>query len=352
MSVTILLGGTPASSVVTRFSPLAEVTASIHAMAEPLHHAAWPAGMHNKPHHVLVTELAPLFGPFRARYLLPLDLQAVTLEEERAVIATLPVELFCAMTAQALLGTNAPDPQDPRVSASARSEFLARLRPISENRLALGEALLRDPQQVREAVLELLSITAQALVGERWDAQCAQLRLEAQRMQHQLGRRGVSALDGLPGARLLSEPMRLEFDKLYHATVRLQDRPCVLVPSVQVSPHLVVKHYTGLPVVVQYPASVAQAGDVVPLEMLRLRLAALQDATRLRMCRAMLRRPVPTVELARSMNMTPPQASRHLRRLREAGLVTATRRGSLVYYQLDTDAIAGLGAELLAYFRR
>ncbi|WP_078603107.1 MULTISPECIES: ArsR family transcriptional regulator [unclassified Streptomyces] len=45
--------------------------------------------------------------------------------------------------------------------------------------------------------------------------------------------------------------------------------------------------------------------------------------------------------------MTSPQVSRHLRKLREAGLVLTHWEGTAVYYRLDTDAIGRLGPDLL-----
>lgn len=50
--------------------------------------------------------------------------------------------------------------------------------------------------------------------------------------------------------------------------------------------------------------------------------------------------------------MAPPQVSRHLRKLREAGLVLAERNGRLVYYTLDADAIRMLGVDLEMAMRR
>jgi DNA-binding transcriptional ArsR family regulator len=50
--------------------------------------------------------------------------------------------------------------------------------------------------------------------------------------------------------------------------------------------------------------------------------------------------------------MSAPQVSRHLRRLREAGLVHTHRRGSVVYYQLDTAAVERLGPDLLSVLYR
>jgi DNA-binding transcriptional ArsR family regulator len=59
-----------------------------------------------------------------------------------------------------------------------------------------------------------------------------------------------------------------------------------------------------------------------------------------------------TTELAEQYAMTPPQMSRHLRRLREAGMVVTHRRGAQVHYQLDQEAVRTLGHDLLAALHR
>jgi DNA-binding transcriptional ArsR family regulator len=158
----------------------------------------------------------------------------------------------------------------------------------------------------------------------------------------------AGAFDGI-GA-VTEDPPRVVFDELYHATVRVVARtPCLLVPSAHGDPHLVVKHLPGFPAVVQYP--VVPTADAVPVEEMRRRLAALQDPTRLRICRDILRHPSATAELATRLGMTAPQISRHLRQLREAGLVSTHRHGAAVYYRLDVDAVRRLGPDLLSGLR-
>src|SRR5439155_20307188 len=143
---------------------------------------------------------------------------------------------------------------------------------------------------------------------------------------------------------------RIVIDKLYSATVRVDARrPCLVVPTLYGQPHFVVKHYPGYPVVIQYGTSPAATPS---LRTVRQRLAVLQDPTRLQLCYAILRNPVATSELANQLGMSAPQVSRHLRRLREAELVHAHRRGSVVYYQLDAAAIERLGPELLSVLYR
>ena len=51
-------------------------------------------------------------------------------------------------------------------------------------------------------------------------------------------------------------------------------------------------------------------------------------------------------ELAEVANVSPPLLSHHLKVLREAGLITGTKRGRWIDYRLDTAALAELLAGL------
>ncbi|HEX4362306.1 MAG TPA: DUF5937 family protein [Pseudonocardia sp.] len=355
MAVTLLLGESAPELVTVRVSALAELCACLHALDCPEHHprsAAWTAGATEELGAGTLAEarrFAALCGPFRARYLLPLNGTDRDLDDELRRIGELPVAEFTAMTGQALLGENeAPGPTgDP---ASARA-FLTHLRRISPDRLELGEQLLADPAAVRAALLSLLASVHRGAFAAEWRRVAPALLAGAREMGRLLHLRGPAALATLPATTELFDPWRVEFDKLYRATVRLGPRRCLLVPTLHGDPHLVIKHYPGHPVVIQYPVA-PDAAEVPPLELLRRRLAALNDPTRIELCRSILRTPVPTVELARQLRMTAPQVSRHLRQLREAGLVRTTRHGSTVHYQLDTAAVAELGADLLSNLRR
>jgi DNA-binding transcriptional ArsR family regulator len=76
-------------------------------------------------------------------------------------------------------------------------------------------------------------------------------------------------------------------------------------------------------------------------------LRALADATRLEILRLIAARPRSTQELASLVGMTEAGASRSLRLLSEAGLLTSRRQGRYLLYQLVperldlTEAIGG-----------
>ncbi|MEV0624103.1 DUF5937 family protein [Nonomuraea sp. NPDC050404] len=355
MAVTLLLDSPGTESIAVRQSPMAELCACLHAFDEPGHHpasAGWVARAHAELDTALLATAAvwaPLYGAFRARYLLPLSASPRrTLEEELHEVAGLPIGDFVAMTVQALIGKN-----ETELAPHLSDEVLHRLRLISSSRMEIGARLRADPEGVRAELLDFLAAFAAAVFDAEWPVLRRTLDRDGALRERDLRRKGAMTLGDFPTAAVASPPggrLRIVFDKLYNATTRVHDgRPCLLVPTVHGRPHFVIKHYPGYPVVIQYSADGA---GTPTLETARRRLAALQDPTRLRLCYAILRNPVATAELATQLGMSAPQVSRHLRRLREAQLVHTHRRGSVVYYQLDAEAVERLGPDLLSVLYR
>ncbi|WP_143589198.1 ArsR/SmtB family transcription factor, partial [Streptomyces angustmyceticus] len=83
------------------------------------------------------------------------------------------------------------------------------------------------------------------------------------------------------------------------------------------------------------------------VNLLQARLEALAHPVRMRMCRALARGSHTTGELAAAHGLTAPEASRHIARLKKAGLITTQRRGRYVGYQLDLNTVARLGSDFL-----
>jgi DNA-binding transcriptional ArsR family regulator len=74
--------------------------------------------------------------------------------------------------------------------------------------------------------------------------------------------------------------------------------------------------------------------------------AALADPHRRTMLAHMLERPRAVNELVQHTGLSQPGTSKHLRVLREAGLVEAARRGTWAYYRLVPEAVESLRAAL------
>jgi ArsR family transcriptional regulator len=62
--------------------------------------------------------------------------------------------------------------------------------------------------------------------------------------------------------------------------------------------------------------------------------------TRVRMMQLLKRRCLCVNALARSLEITPAAVSQHLRVLRDAGIVTADKRGYFVHYRINEKALA------------
>ncbi len=66
----------------------------------------------------------------------------------------------------------------------------------------------------------------------------------------------------------------------------------------------------------------------------------LSVATRVRMIELLKHRSLCVNVLARSLDITPPAVSQHLRVLRDAGIVIADKRGYFVHYRINHDSLA------------
>jgi DNA-binding transcriptional ArsR family regulator len=103
-----------------------------------------------------------------------------------------------------------------------------------------------------------------------------------------------------------------------------------------------VKNEPGLPPVVHFPVQALDVG----ITLARSRLLALTDPRRVRLCRFIARQAMSTADLADRLSMTRPQVSRHLRVLRDLGLVQVERNGRHVHYRLDLAAVERIGPDV------
>ncbi len=77
-------------------------------------------------------------------------------------------------------------------------------------------------------------------------------------------------------------------------------------------------------------------------QSLDLAFAALADPTRRELLRRIGRRPQPVVALCEGIPMSQPAVSKHLRVLREAGLVELDKRGREHVYHLSSQGVGEL----------
>lgn len=371
MSVVLSLAGARPSCVSVGASPLAELTAALHAYTEAEHHPGvlrWvrrldtgPAGEGpgREPGRVsaltpelrrLIRDWAPLWASYRARYLLPMSATADrSLEAELTDIGDLPLPRFAELTAYAIRGGNSGSPLDHVLDEAAQRESLlsaAELR--STARAELARRLLGAPEALRADLLGLLSRAAAALEPDLTRA-ARTIAAHLPQLRASLDRGGLgTALAGLdPTASYREEPPRVVFDKFHHGIVNVATTPVLVVPSVFGRPHLLVKHEPGFAAVVQYPL-LPEGEDPPAYAVVNQRLDVLRDPGRQRIARAVAREPLTPSELALRTGMTLPQVSRHLARLRAAGLVVVERDGRHAYYQLNLEPVRRIGEDLLS----
>jgi len=330
--------------------------AGLHVLAEPDHHperARWVAEVQAVLTPGLVAELTrlgPLWARFRTRLLLPLTAAGSgELDEALDMIAALDGGMFTALCAQAICGGTDERLWDLTDATQAR-RFVRLSYERSSTRGALALDLVADPRRVRTQLLALLRALDSLFFASLWRRIRPGLARTAAMVENSMRTYPLPLVIGslTPSAQIDQGQQTVTFEKLQRVEITVADRGLVLVPTELGHPHLLVKgeQLPGrpLPVVVQFPTKQADSGS---LEELRDRLAALTDDTRLALCRHLINERCSTTELARRTGMSVPQVSRHLRRLRETGLVASERQGRTVQYRLILSRVYGLGYELV-----
>ncbi|MFI6480920.1 DUF5937 family protein [Nonomuraea sp. NPDC050663] len=353
MTLRIDIGGLPHGRVRFAASPLAELTAMLHVLAEPGHHpqlAGWAADVWAGMPPELAERLREaefLWRSSRADFLVPARPRQ-TLAEELDDLDRIDDETYVAAALITTCGSNrvrfgAPSPLADQ-AARERALDLAQARgPLQE---AFAERLLAAPSAVRARVRHTLEQCAGAFFDAAWSGAAAQLATDVRLKTDLLKRQGLgAALASVSGAVTLSpDGGGIVVDKLQDNATAAHDGVTFL-PSVFGRPHLVVIHAPGWQPVVQYP--VAEAAEPVSLETVTLRLEALAHPVRLRLLRTLARGPHTTGELAHAWGLTPPEVSRHLAILRRAGLLTGRREGRYVRYSVNLPDLTALGADVL-----
>jgi DNA-binding transcriptional ArsR family regulator len=108
-----------------------------------------------------------------------------------------------------------------------------------------------------------------------------------------------------------------------------------------------------LPVVIQFIAQEARHDNASPSQQqVRRRLAVLSEPGRWELCRHLIGESITTSELAERTQQTEPAVSRHLKILREAGLVSSQRDGRQVFHRMHPAVITQLSQDALSALMR
>jgi DNA-binding transcriptional ArsR family regulator len=362
MGVTLRIDitGLPAERLRFAASPLAELTAMLHVLAEPAHHprlAGWAAEIRTGLPPELAERLREaefLWRSSRADFLIPARPRP-TLAEELDEVDRIADEAYVTSALTTTCGSNrihfaAPSPlADP----AAREQALDLARARGAVQEAFAQRLLADPEAVRARVRDTLERSAQAFGDTAWTGVAVQLADDLRLKNELLKRRGAGAALASVSSALALTPDGdcIVVDKLQDSATTARGAGVTFIPTVFGRPHLVVVYGHGWQPVVQYPAAEpgpSAAAEPVSLDTVTLRLEALAHPVRLRLLRTLARGPHTTGELAHAWQLTPPEVSRHLAVLRRAGLLTTRRQGRYVHYTLNLTDMATLGTDLLS----
>jgi DNA-binding transcriptional ArsR family regulator len=344
-------------------SPLAELLSVLHILAEPDHHPEarlWTRRLGTAMGPALTDEMrvfSPLWARLRCRLLFPL---APPLEQSLATelghIRDLPLEEFVDLAADGVVGFHDTIPPAPRLlnDAEAARRYVAQCERRSFRRGELAHELVTSPERTRTRLVAFLRDCADAFFTTEWLSVGDRLGEAVGRVRSDVRRRDLADVlaDLSPTAVVSGDGTRVRYDKLMVEEIEVGPRPLLLIPSVHVWPHLMIKNEGHYPAVIQFGAREGAVGDQITLRQLHDRLSALASPGRMELCRHLLGEPITTSELARRVGLADTQVSRTIRQLREAGLIESERDGKYIYHRLATRTVLRLGYDVLATVMR
>lgn len=367
MSVEIDITGLPPEHILFRPTPLAELCAALHALAEPDHHpglktwvastlAALPGELAGRLHEARLmwgSTFSDVFVPFAgvpARRGLP----GATLAEDLDVLDQLDDERFVAsaleFTCAAPHDRRAPSPLTDAAERARVLELAAARGPGQQD---FTRRLLTDPPALRAWVRRLLEDCDEAFFADVWQRVHGELAADARHKTELLHRKGLPAAiaEVSPALSLTGDGRHLVVDKMAVGATSALDPATgpgiTFVPSRLGWPHLLVLHAEGWRPVVTYPVAAADLPQATSVQEVQERLEAIVHPARIRLARFLARAPHTTGELATATGLTAPEVSRHLAVLRKAGLVTTRRRARYAEHQLVVRPVARLGSDFL-----
>ena len=357
MTLRIDITGLPPEQVSFIASPLAELTAMLHALAATEHHphlSGWAASVRAGLQPELaerIQEAEFLWRSSRAQFLLPAQPRE-TLTEELDDVDLIPDETYVTSALITTCGSNRVHfgGPSPLSDATARERALDQAQARGTLQEAFAERLLADPHAVRARVRETIQACASAFFDTAWPTIAARITADLRVKTDLRDRRGLGvALAAVSRSiELAAEGDRIIVDKLQDNATSANGIGVTFIPTVYGNPHLVAVHAPGWRPVLQYPVADPIAPEPVSLQTVQRRLDALAHPIRLRLVRTLARSQHTTSELAQAWDLTPPEVSRHLAVLRRAGLLTTQRHGHYVHYTIDLPALTTLGTDLLA----
>ncbi|WFB08136.1 DUF5937 family protein [Streptomyces sp. LX-29] len=355
MANVIEIAGLPPERIVFSPSPLAELGAALHALAEPGHHPGLHAWV-TATTACLKPELADrlheadfLWRSTRSDLLLPAtpgatlaeDLDALDRIEDEAFVAA-AFEISCSASYTRCTPS-------PLVDAEQRARTREQAAARGPRQAAFVDRMLEDPEGLRVWLRRLFEDCEQAFFGDTWQRVRVQLAADARHKAELLRHKGLAgALAATSAALSLDEENgRILVDKLAAGHTTASGEGITFIPTAFGWPHLLVVHAPGWRPVVQYPVASPELPAPAAARLVQARLEALAHPMRMRLCRSMARGAHTTGELAEAYGISAPEVSRHVAVLKKAGLVRARRRGRYVLHELDLSVVTRLGSDFL-----
>jgi len=353
--ISINLENTRRTDVSVGLSPLAELMASLHILAEPDHHAearGWAGKTAAGIDGELWSELrrfSPLWARYRMRLFFPQQkVLNRSIDEEIQELHGTAEDLFVPSMANAIRGRATVWTGAAHVLNS--KSWLAECEHKSFNRGDLAYSLLANQQHFRDDLAAVLDKARKSFFDSDWEIARPSLEKVANQINEALTDTNIADMVASVAqmATRRSGTQTVAFDKLQSGAATVGSRGLLLIPSLRTWPHVMVKMDADLPVAVQFMAQEAQRPSSSPSQQeVRRRLAVLSEPGRWELCRHLIGESITTSELARRTHQTEPAVSRHLKLLREAGLVSSQRDGRQVFHRMHPAVITQLSQDAL-----
>jgi hypothetical protein len=324
-------------------SALIEFGSALHVLRDPGHHGAgdWAAGVRSSMSSDLDRRTQAWWWTTQAIRSAPF----VTVEPGGAgfdgQLARLRARPAARLAGQLLRPISpAGDPRAALHWSRSRGTWVA----------AVVAALVSQPAEAVEGFLQFLADSWDEWFGAEWTRIQPGLAARARQFADTAARHGPAAALAATDPAVTRTGRGVSIAKVASARHDVSRRGLLVTPSGRIGPHLYVADVPGQPLLLIHP--VTPGPPAPPVAELQRRLDTVAHRGRLEVARAIATEPRTAGEIAGLWNLDPTLVNRHLRALAAAGLARPTRRGRFVQYQLDADAVAGIGTDLAALLLR
>jgi len=332
---------------VTVVSPLVEMGSALHALSDPAHHQAdrWADEVRSRLSPALARRTAAWAWTSQAIRAAPfLSPDTADFDTALAELRALPPHRLAAQLLRPI--TRAGDLDLARRWSRSRDAA------VTER----VDLLIERPADGVSEFLDFLADTWSTWFDAEWTRVEPIVRAATRRFSRQLTTTGsvakaLATLD--PAITATANDNGVVIAKVQSARHDVARRGLAVALSQFVWPHVYVANVPGQPLLLICPAERhMRPGEVDSVPEVMTRLTTLAHHGRLEVARAIATEPRTAGEIAALWRMDATLVNRHLRALAAAGLARTTRRGRFVQYELDHDAVRGLGDEVMLLLLR